>query len=120
VADETPTEPKPDVRYVGQLLYTLLERQGLAVVLVLVGLLWATGLLPFRVCESASSQRAALEALERDRSQIAQAISDISRAIAEQTKVAQRMDSRDSIRTCSLIADKEARLSCLNVAVSHK
>jgi hypothetical protein len=92
----------------GRSVLLLLERQGLAVLLVLVGLLWATGMLPFRVCESAATFSTILEGQEKNRELLANAILRIGDAV-------QRMDTRDSIRTCSLIADKEARVSCLKV-----
>lgn len=89
---------------------TLLEKQGLAVVLVGVGILWASGWLPFKVCEPQTSMATIVASMERDRGQLADAIRGIAIAVA-------RMDSRDAIRTCGSIVDKEARIACIQVVI---
>lgn len=95
----------------GRLALSLLEKQGLAVVLVGVGVLWASGWLPFKVCEPQVSQSGIISVMEQDRKQMADAIKGIALAV-------QRMDSRDAIRTCAAIVDKDARVSCIQVAVT--
>lgn len=102
-------------------LYAILEKQGLAVALVLVGVLWASGLMPFRLCEPQVAQQQIIESLQRQ-SVEDRRISAIDReatlkSMTEIAKAINRIDSRDAIRTCAQIPAGEARIACIEVAV---
>ncbi len=105
-------------------LYGILEKQGLAVVLVLIGVLWSSGLMAFRLCEPQAAQQQAIEAMTKqaaeDRRAAAEDRAAWLKSITEVAQAINRIDARDGIRTCAQIGDKEARISCIKVAVRGK
>jgi len=95
------------------IMLTLLEKQGLAVVLLGFTIGWVSGWIPFRLCEPQVVQGQVIQAMERDRGEVTRAVNTIATAVA-------RMDARDAIKTCSSIFDKDARVACIQVAVTAK
>lgn len=96
----------------------LLEKQGLAVVLVAFGVAWASGWVPFKLCEPQTSQDRVIAAMESDRRMVIAAVNKIAESTAETAQAVARIDARDAIKTCAAVPDKEARLACIQVAVS--
>jgi len=126
-ASDAPKEGPVPVEKVGRILLTLLEKQGLAVVIVGFGIGWITGWVPCRLCDLHAAQGQVIAAQEVDRRAAAQdrkefigAVAKIAEAMTAQTASIARMDTRDAIYTCSRIADKDARISCIEVAVTRQ
>jgi hypothetical protein len=125
-----------------QIAANILRTQGVAVFFMLYVLATTSGLLPYKLCESVTSRDQIIAAMEkdrkdadaaaardraqyndnatRDRGQIVDALQKIGSAMEATVKATARMDSRDAIKTCASIADKEARVSCIQVAVTGK
>src|SRR6185436_9133204 len=116
---DPPKEPVP-VDKVGRVLLTLLEKQGLAVVIVFFMIGWITGWVPCRLCDQHMAQGQVIQAADTDRKQFIGAVSKIAEAMTAQTATLARIDTRDSIYTCSRITDKDARVACIEVAVTGR
>ena len=125
---DAPKEGPVPVEKVGRILLTVLEKQGLAVVIVGFVIGWITGWIPFRLCEPMTSNGQVIQAMERDRQkadasadtdrrQWSKALEQIAVSAAATTEAIVQINARDAIKTCASIGDKDARLACIQVAV---
>lgn len=91
-------------------LYSVLEKQGVGVLIVVVIIAWMSGILPFKLfCLPPES------AQERaTRTQIDTKIAEVLERMYTQLD---RIDKRDHIEKCARIADKTIRDICLEISV---
>jgi len=119
-ASDAPKEGPVPVETLTRHLMTVLEKQGLGVVIVGFFMGIITGWLPCKVCDQYMAREHIIVSQEADRKQVVTAVTKIAEAMTAQTASIARMDTRDAIYTCARIADKDARIACIEVAVTRK
>lgn len=94
----------------GAVTISVLEKQGVGVLIILVIIAWMSGLLPFKLfCTPPETKQERQERLDLDK--------QIAGLLGRQTDILVRIDQRDHIEKCSRITDKTIRDICLDVSV---